>query len=40
MSAKRELKDLQNRFEQHQQMEADLSRKTSRTLSKWMIKGI
>ncbi|KAL4220874.1 Leucine glutamate and lysine-rich protein 1 [Mactra antiquata] len=31
--AKRELKELQNKFEQHQQMEADLSRKTSKTMN-------
>lgn len=34
LSAKRELKELQNKFEQQQQMEADLSRKNSKTLSR------
>lgn len=33
LGAKRDLKDLQSKFEQHQQMEADLTRKTSKTLN-------
>lgn len=33
LGAKRDLKELQNKIEQQQQMEADLSRKTSKTLS-------
>jgi hypothetical protein len=33
LGAKRDLKELQNKFNQHQQLEADLNRKTSKTLS-------
>ncbi|XP_060599548.1 myosin-2 heavy chain-like isoform X2 [Ruditapes philippinarum] len=32
LGAKRDLKELQNKFNQHQQLEADLNRKTSKTL--------
>ena len=34
IGAQRELKDLQNKFDQQQQIEADLSRKASKNMSK------
>ena len=33
LGAKRDLKELQNKLDQHQQLEADINRKTSKTLS-------